>query len=137
MIGKAASPKKGGASLWEQMSERKREHAHLFDQVAYLEKQIKALGHVPEPPPETAEHSAATASSGGRSPTLLKSVSAKVMKAANGNLSQLFARLDDDGSGSLSHKELRIGLRRECGALSDEELDAITNYLDSDGDGEV
>ena len=66
---------------------------------------------------------------------------AKVVKAADGDLAALFAKLDRDGSGEISSAELRGGLRRVCGAsssaISDDEIDSLAAHLDKDGDGTV
>ena len=54
-------------------------------------------------------------------------------------LTALFKKFDKDGSGSLSAEELKAVLTRPGGgaALSDEEVRAIIDEFDANGDGEL
>ncbi len=52
-------------------------------------------------------------------------------------LREAFARFDHDSSGKISAKELRQAMASLGEELTDEELDAMMNDSDSDGDGEI
>lgn len=57
--------------------------------------------------------------------------------AEEARLREAFALFDTDGSGSLSVEELRTVLSRPGSTLSDEEIQALIDEFDEDGDGEM
>lgn len=55
----------------------------------------------------------------------------------NISLMDLFAKLDTDGSMSVSYDEFKEGLRRARIPITPLQIDALIKYLDADGDGEI
>jgi len=59
------------------------------------------------------------------------------LKKNHGKLSEIFAKIDTDGSGSVTYKEFRRGLFQVGIKLSTKETHELCTGLDKDGDGDV
>jgi len=59
------------------------------------------------------------------------------LKKNQGKLSDIFAKIDTDGSGSVTYKEFRRGLFQVGIKLSTKEVHELCTGLDKDGDGDV
>ena len=50
----------------------------------------------------------------------------------------VFKRIDTDENGTISPKELRVGLLRDLGfVFTDEEFQTVIEIIDADGSGEI